>query len=442
MPYTTLTLDQLSTQLGVLLDDENSLYWPVAQKYFAIQEALYVFGSITNYWRGRGAFNLNPSQSNPYYDLSTLLPALRPRTWTLDQITKDIQFMCLEAANGISGAGMSGQISIESILQSIQRARNQFIIDAKFPLSVTPVDTPPSADGSLPFPDTTVYVHRAAWQDGFSGTWTNLWREDEWSIDHADPTWTITPGVPKQYSESDLAPLQLQLSPAPLNPGLLELLTVDSLLVDLTDPDATFNIPNEWMYAVKYAALQDIFSSESQNKDALRAQYAEMRYQQAVDFARSARSIVRLLRDGVPLQIDALASIDSGNFAWRNQSGPPAVAGVLYDIAAISPGSPNQAYGMTADVVQSAPIPTVGTDYIPLGSEDIPHIIDYATHMLTFKCGGQEFTDSFKQYDSFLEAAARRGGINKAKIRYLTPLFAQPQKEMAERPDMMEVSTK
>ena len=75
---------------------------------------------------------------------------------------------------------------------------------------------------------------------------------------------------------------------------------------------------------------------------------------------------------------------------------------------------------------------------MPIGGEDLDHIMDYAVHWLTFKCGGKEFEDSFQRYDGFMRAAADRGRINKAKIRYLVPLLGQAQKESAERPDMIQ----
>lgn len=436
MAYSTYTLGDLLTELGVLLDDQNALYWTTAEKTYAIQEFLRVWGAYTAYWRTRGTFNLTPGTA--FYNLSTVLPLLRTRTWTLNQLTQEVQFACLEAANGISGVGMSGQIGIDSILQSIQRARNKFVIDARFPYSYHSVLASPNADGLVGFPNTAVYVHRASWQDALSGTWTNLWREDSWAIDHNNPNWTLEAGIPQMYSESEEAPLELQLVPPPSAAGTLDAITVDSLLIDVTNANATFQLPDEWVHALKYAALQDLFSAESQNKDALRAQYAQMRYEQAMDFAKRARSIIRLLYQGRPLPIDSQFAIDAAQPFWRNQSGPPNMAGVLYDFLVFNPGSPDLAYGIAADVVQSAPIPTAPGDFIQIGPEDIPVLIDYVTHVLTFKCGGNEFRDSFAQYDSFLDAVAMRTGINRAKMRYLSPILGQPEKEQAQRPDRID----
>lgn len=434
MPYTQVTLDQFAIQIGIVLDDTNELYWTRMEKYFAIWDALRVWGAYTNYWRARGTFNLVVGHS--YYNLATVLPALRTRAWTLDQLTREIQFMCLEAANGISGAGMSGQIGVDSILQSIRRARNKFVIDAKFPYTYHSNLAPVDPNGFATYPDETIYLHRASWQDAPSSTWTNLWREDAWSIDRANPNWTLEAGPPRVYSESEQAPLQLQLSPIPLNVGTLDGITIDSLLIDITDPAATFDVPDEWIHAIKFAALADLFSAESQNTDPVRAQYADMRYQQAMDLAHNARSVMRLLSQGIPLAIDSLQAIDAGSPYWRNQVGPPQMAGILYDFVAVNPGSPDQAYGIGADVVQSAPIPTAGGDFMPIGAEDLSHIESYVTHVLTFKCGGKEFQDTFPGYDSFLEAVASRGRINRAKMRFMSPLMGQPQAEQSQRPDM------
>jgi hypothetical protein len=293
---------------------------------------------------------------------------------------------------------------------------------------------PPVPPVPIPAP---IFVHRASWQDAFSGIWTNLWREDAWSVDRANPLWTVEPGMPREYSEAELSPLQLQLSPPPANAGSLEIITVDPLLIDITNPSATFNLPDEWIHAVKWAALAEILSSDSQINDPLRAKYAEHRYQQSVTFARDARSILRTLVNNIPLPLDSLASIDAGNPFWRNSSGPPSLAGVLYDFL-IPVDVPDQAYGVTSDVVESAPIPLTPASFLPIGEEDLAHIVDYALHVLLFKCGGDEFTSTMSLYDGFMNAIAMRKGVNLAKIRYLTPLFGQVQKESQERPDRIE----
>ncbi len=440
MPYSQFTLAQFLAQLGTNLDDPSALYWTNAEKTFAVQEGLRVYGAVTNYWRTRGAFSTSPAAT--YYDLSTTLPALRTRAWTLDQLTREIQFALLEAANGISGAGMTAQVQIQNILQAIQRARNRFVIDAHLPYSkLASAAGPAPPNGLIPFDQSVVYLHRAAWQDwgsgGTPGAWTNLWREDAWQVDHGSPDWTVEPGSPQQYSEAELAPLQIQISPPPVNSGALEILGVLSKTLDLTDPNETFGIPDEWIHAVKYAALADLYGPNSQIYDPLRAEYSETRYTQALDFTRSARSLIRVLVNGVPLGIDSLAALDAGQPNWRNQSSAPELAGTLYDILAFSSQVPGSA-GVTCDVVQSAPIPIALGDFIPLGEEDLGPLTDYCTHILTIKCGGKELSSTMGDYDNFARACTQRMGANRAKIRMLEPLFGIPNREWSARPDRIE----
>ena len=432
--YTQISLAQLQSQLSTLLDDPNQRYWTPPELTYSIQESLRYWGALTNYWRTRGSFSL--ALNTTWYDLSVQLPALRTRTWTLNQMCQEIQYHLLEAANGISGSGMSQQVQIANVLVAIQRARNQFVIDTHMPLTLhSTAVSPPPPTGTVQFGQASIFIHRVGWQDAFTGRWFNLWREDEWALDHANYLWTVDPDFPTTYSESSLAPLTLQLSPAPLNSGQLELLKVDALFIDTTNASATFNIPDEWIHAVKYWALYDLYSSANQLNDPMRAQYCLSRYKQSVEMAQMARSIQRMQLGTIPLFIDSMQAIDAANVYWRNQPGPPSLVGVLYDFLAVSPGLPDRLYGVTADVIQSAPIPVNPGDYIQVGEEDLPELINYCTHYLSLKMGGNNLKESLPQYDSFMRKAASRGNINAAKIRYLEPLFGQPQREEAARPD-------
>lgn len=433
--YTQYTLASLSNHLGQILDDDNELYWVAEEKKFAIWESLRVFGALTNNWRKRGVFDITPTTT--WYDLNTQLPLLRPRTWTLDQVVKQMQYMILENPSGISGAGMSGQIDITSILQAVQRARNQFVVDVMFPFTVHPPADfgviPP--EGLIEIPDTVIATHRLSFSDNTSGTWTNLWREDAWAADHNNPIWTIDQNSPVAFSQSELSPLELQLIPAPLNGGNLEMLSIDSLQIDLTDPDSTFNIPDEWIHAVMYAALADIHSA-GQLDDYVRFTYCTNRYNQAVDAARMARSVIRLQINGLPLPMDTMTAIDNSRPFWRNQTGTPSTSGVLYDLLAFA-NMPDATYSIAADVVQAAPLPVLPGDPIQIGPEDIPSLVNYAVNILTLKCGGNEFLETMKGYDDFLAATVARNRALAVKARYMQPIFAQPQLEQAQRPELM-----
>jgi hypothetical protein len=439
MAYANTTLDDFITEVGFLLDDQTGVFWTAPEITYALQEAMYVFGAETNYWRASGNANITTAASAvPYYDLSVLFPAIRTRAWTLNQMVQEIQYMLLENPSGIAGTGMSGQTTITDILNAIQDALNRFLLDAHLPISVHSSFASPNSGGLTVFPQSSVFVHRVSWQVTSTTTWTNLWRSDEWDVDRSNPEWTTQPGTPQVYSEAALAPLQLQLIPAQNAAGSLEALTVDSVILNLSSGASTFGIPDEWIHAVKYAALSQLLSSESQINDPLRAQYAESRYRQAIAFAKDARSIIRIICNSLPLNIDSLFNIDAGYPYWRNQINPPEMAGILYDIFCPVPAIPDRTYASTVYMSQSAPIPINGGDYIQMGEEDIDNLKKYVTHYLTFKCGGKDFTSTMPDYDAYMKNVSGRKGVNIAKIKYLSPLFAQPQVEWEQRPDRSE----
>lgn len=443
MPYDSLTLDQFIADIGIQLDDRGGVYWTAEEIKYAAWEALRVWGAYTSYWRQRGSISLDPT-SSAVISLPSALPALRGYTYTLDQMVREIQLMLLEPANGLSGVGMSGQVSVSSILAAIQNSRNRLVMDAAMPLSVhNPYISPVPPDGLVHFPQSSVFVHRVSWQDSVSGLWANLWRQDAWAFDKSTLDWPTNPSTPQAYSEAELSPLQLQLYPLPLNSGILEALTVDSLLMDLTDPTALFNVPDEWIHAIKYSALAMLLNSDSQLNDPMRAQYAEKRYQQSVKMARGAKSIIRATVNLAPLQVDSMAAVDAGDPYWRNRQGIPQMIGILYDIAIVIPGTITSSVGLSLDVVTPAPLPYPANvdlnHFFQVGPEDINNIKKYVTHLLMFKCGGKEFTNTMPDYDSYMSNVAVRDAATRAKIQYLTPLFGQAQKETAERPDRVEV---
>ena len=133
MPYTNTTLQTFIDEVSDLMDDVAQVYWTVPEIASVTWEGLYYLGALTNYWRARGNITISPAHLSPFYNLAIELPLLRTRTWTLGQMVSDIQYMLLEAPGGISGAGMSGQVTIASILQSIFDARNRFVRDAHIP---------------------------------------------------------------------------------------------------------------------------------------------------------------------------------------------------------------------------------------------------------------------------------------------------------------------
>lgn len=441
MSYSQVTLSTLIAQISTILDDTvggpsgSGVYYVQQEIQYAIYEALLVYGALTSNWRARGIFNITPT--TPWYDLSVQLSNLRTRKRTLNSIIQQMQYMLLENPSGIAGTGMSGQVSVGDLLSAVQRVRNSFVIDVKFPTTVHPSNdiTVTAPDGMVQLPNTTVYLHRLAIQDATSGAWSNLWRTDAWAADHNNQLWTVEPGTPVSFSQSENSPLTAQLVPPPLNGGNMEAITVDSLEIDITNPNATLGIPDEWSHAVLYGALASVFSG-GQTDDPLRYQYCAQRYQQAVEAAKMARSLIRLQLNGVPLPLDSMANIDAGMPYWRNQTGQPQMVGALYDLVGFA-GAPGGNYSVAADVVRSAPLPRLN-EAIQIGPEDIPLLVEYSLCLLLFKCGGSDFSSMIGGLQHFMDACIQRNQILKVKAVNYSAIFGQWQFEEAQRPDRIE----
>jgi hypothetical protein len=228
----------------------------------------------------------------------------------------------------------------------------------------------------------------------------------------------------------------VQLVPPPLSAGTLEAFTVDSLTLAVANA-TPLGLPNEWVHAVKYKALAILLSSSSQANDPLRAQYSQKRYEQYVEFARNAISVLRVLVNNVPIPLDSLSSYDAADPYWMNTYGPPEAAICMYDWVALVPAQLDQLYGVSVDITPSAPLPT-SAGFMPVGREDLPNIEKYVRHILTFKCGGKEFTNTMSEYDSYMRAVEGRKRINKAKIQYLEPLFGAGLRDDQMRMDQVE----
>lgn len=442
-PYKDVTLTQFINQISSLMDDTGQQYWTASEIQAATYEALLYWGALTGYWRTRATFNAcqftQPFQGiawvPPYVDLSAQFPLLRSRSYTLGQLVKEIQSSLLEAANGVSGVGMSGQVTVTAIIDAVQEACNLFILDAALPMSYHWPIANTSQSGIITLPDTSVNVHRLSWQ-GADGQWTPLWRQDAWALDNSSPQWTVESGIPTSYSESELAPLMLQLVPPPLGSGTIEAFTSDSVTLVVAD-STSLGLPDEWVHAVKYKALAILLSSASQLNDPLRSQYCQKRYEQYVAFAQNAISVLRVLVNNVPMPLDSLSSYDAANPYWMNTFGSPVAAVCMYDWVALVPAQLDQLYGVAVDLTPSAPLPSMA-GFMPVGREDLSNIERYVRHILTFKCGGKEFTSTIPEYDSYMRAVDGRKRINKAKIQYLEPLFGAVNRDDQMRPDQME----
>jgi hypothetical protein len=425
LSYTQYTLASFTAELAQALSDPSHVYWAQDELNRALYEALYLWGAITSFWTTRGTFNT--VASTPFYDLSVQFPALRARTYVMDDLTKEIQYHLLEPANGVSGSGMTDQFTIAQVTNALIRYRNQLVIDSRIPLTFGTVPVSAPAGNRIVLDQTIALITRAAWIDGTTGIVTPLRRTDSFAAQSLSPIWNLNPSKPYGYSQAEAMPGTMALVPPPLASGTAHL-TYAATIPLTVSAGTLFAVPNEFALAIKYGALYDILSTNSQGYDPIRSKYCAERYRAAVELAAMHRSVMEVRSNDALLSLSTLADMDNGKPFWQTGFGAPQIAACAYDLLAFY-RVPNNVYSITCDLVQSAPLPA---PYIQLGSEELSYIFDYCRHILQLKLGGVEFVQSMPLFDNFLKGATQRSRLISYKARYLTPLFSTPQQQESE----------
>src|SRR6185437_807045 len=132
------------------------------------------------------------------------------------------------------------------------------------------------------------------------------------------------------------------------------------------------------------------FGIDGQSGDPERAAYCEKRYQAGIDLAKNASTVLQAQANGVPIQVSTIFALDSINPTWQNTNGAPtAIALAGMNMLVLSP-PPDQAYTITVDLVQNAPI-GANVDPILLSFDVVDAILDYAQHLSALKMAGAEF---------------------------------------------------
>ncbi len=430
MPYSQTTQAQLASDILQSLNDPAGVNWSTDEVNRAINEALLTWGCSTSYWRDRGQF---PSvASTAFYDISVQLPLLRARTYTFNDLIIEIQYHLNESPTGFAFTNQTSQFTSTQILNALIRAANEFALDSKISFAMATV--PGIATARTSIPGTVAAIARASWTDSLTLQTKALRREDAWSEDSYNPLWTIQPGLPFAFSESETPPITVNLYPPPLNSGALNLIYSDSEDYSGANGSTVFPIPNEFIPAVKWRALYSLLGTQGQGYDPFRAKYCAERYESFDQLSNQMRSVIRVQVNGIPVPMDTMAALDSARPFWQSKLGTPSMAGTMYDLIALSDVPKTNALAISCDLVRSAPLPTSSGDFIQVGYEELQYILDLARHILSFKLGGEEFQTTFALYDNFQQGAAQRSQILGYQARYLKDLFGVPARQETLQP--------
>lgn len=438
MAYTHTTFADLKTQLAERLGDSTSVFWVDAELTVLLTEALRTFGLCSGFWRDRGT--IPTTSATAFYDICTLLSgSLLNYTVTDRDIIQALQYHLLEPATSQAVWFGTEMFNIDVLRYAIQRRRDQFLADTGIVVNRSLLSIIPNI-GRQQLLDSTIDVRRAAWLGAAPTNYYNpLWREDERLLTMASQTWSVDLGTPEMYSIMAPPPLEIQLAPPPISSGQVELLTVDSgAALDPANTATVLGIPDDLTPAIKWGALADLLGIDGIAADPVRAQFAEQRYQQYVQLARTLPVVMHAEINGVPLIPCTLQELESSTPNWQNSSAPPTdIALAAPNLIALNP-VPNDVYSITLDVVSKTPIPANGAASVQIGREQLDAILDYAEHLALFKSAGTEWHATERQASNFLAQAITYNQRISAAARAVLTAAVQSQRQKQEIPRRVE----
>ena len=438
MAYSHQTWLQLKTSLLTRLGDssfftDNTSVLSEAHVY--LQEAMRVWAATALWWRERVTFTL--TQNVHWYDLAARVGTLS-NTVTDSLLLGEIQYHLLEPLSLTSWTG-SAQFTLAEITESMERRRNQLLLETGIVLSVNTlaVSSPPQGrvDTTSINPD-PIEVRRVAWKST-AGVFSTLWRADEWEAEGLKPGWKQAPADPPEvYSVAVTPPLSLQLVPSPSANGSVEIISVLNGAVPNVSSGVSLGIPDNLAWIVKYGVMADLLGRESQSRDFARAKYCERRWREGVEIARRYTTVLQAEINGVNKFISSIHDMDTLAPSWQNTAaGTPTEVGIAgLNLIGVSPKPSAVSVSLTMDIVRPAPIPASDSATVQLGPEELNAIVDYAHHIAAFKQGGAEFQATERQYENLLRLANVHRERIAAVTKHLSPLQERTQREEDQRP--------
>jgi len=215
--------------------------------------------------------------------------------------------------------------------------------------------------------------------------------------------------------------------------GNYNLLTVNAGPAWSANNASLLTIPDDWTWVPKWGALYDLLSRESNAKDGLRAEYCKRRYEEGLALLDKSPTVLALRLNDVPMSVNEIRGGDDYNPSWQAVNTlPPTAAYLTANLIAFGTRKQPEGSGFgsggfggggfgggatwtdpyvaTVTVVQNAPVPQNGTDFIQVAKDDYDTILDYAQHLALFKTGGSEFLETVTLYQKFQRKAAQYNG--------------------------------
>lgn len=437
--YNYITLGAAKQQLANRLYDSNMTFWAPAELTLYIQESLRTWNALTAYWRGD--FLFQSQQGVNWYNLidTINLPnTLRPLTVLDTDIYKLLQYHLLEPTTWNPYVGGSLQFSADDFLEAVQRRRDEILSVCACTMTLRTV---PAVAGRIQLPDTVIDVRRMAYLPNpvFGQPNSAMWPEDAWAEQSFNRNYTLAPaGTPFTYLMSTQPPISFDTDVPPAYGGNYELLTIETGLALAVNASSFLSVPDDWTPLIKWGALADLLSRESNAKDLPRAAYCEQQYRMGLAALSAAPALLALRINNVPVLIDSVRNADLYTTGWETttQGKPTAALHAGLNMIALAPAPDAGPYSLTATVVENAPVPVADGDFVQVARDDLDAILDYAQHLAAFKQGGEEFTRSMQLLQRFMKQAAMYNGKLLEIAEFNSMLLGISQMERGTNPTM------
>lgn len=433
MPYSVWSFGQLKTELANRLNDPTQTFWVNSELGLYLQDAIRFWNCLTA--DNKQIFPLQVSAANVWYDLQTLIqtPA-SPRLCTLTDrdIYQRVMYQLLEGSS-ITAVPTTKQFTQGDVISSVQRKRDEFIFRTGCTSTVEPFSVIPNV-ASISLPQTVIQTRRAYWLpaaiSGQPSTAFPVFKNDEWATAAYGASLVASPNSPVlAFSAGVEVPLTITMTPAPSIEGTLECLTIESGVVLGASQATTLLLPSDFVPALLWGSLADLYSMSQQKQDLQRAGYARQRFEEYIALMDAYPFVLSVRVNGLPLFVDAVETLDIYAPNWRMVSAQPNIVGLSGQNLVAFPTSQNGIITLT--LCANANVPVVDADKIALGDEIIDVILDEAQSVASFKMGEAEAMAASGLHQNIIKLAANRRAKIRAMSIFSDVLYGRAQREHA-----------
>jgi hypothetical protein len=442
MPYTFITQAQFTAALAQRLYDATNQLYPTAELIAYQTEALQAFNAFANFYRQEFVFASTAGVT--WYDLTTQTNTLRALTATDQSLINLIEYHFLEPQTATYPLTWTGskQFTITDLLNAIQQVRDQVLSETNCTVVESLVAATP---GRTFLSDNAIQLRRVCWLPVASPPFAAncLLPSDVWGAQSFEAGYPqLGNGTPQMYMRSAEPPLSFDVDIQPAVNGQYDVLTVNAGPALSATAATVLNVPNDWCWIIKYGAIQQLLEHDSIAQDATRARYAAMRYKQGVAAMQEAPALIAARIDNVPVVIEAVTSGDYYDANWQGKvAGQP--TSIYYsglNLIALSPQPNAGPYSITASVVRNMVLPSIDSDFLQIGRDDIQAVLDYAQHIAMIKIGGAEFAATLPLFQNFMRHCALYNSKLKALSPFLDEIDLRSKRDMQESPVFSKVT--